>query len=101
MAWNANGLIHHQHELQPILDTKSTDVCLVSETHFTNQSFIRFRGYKLYHSIHPENIAKRGSAVIIKERISHYEEEKYKTEEIQATAVTIKTKHHLVTLTAV
>jgi hypothetical protein len=101
MAWNANGLMQHQQELQLILDTESMDVCLVSETHFTSQSFIRFRGYKVYHTIHPDNTAKGGSAELIREHISHYEKEKYETEEIQATAVTIKTKNHLVTLTAV
>jgi hypothetical protein len=101
MAWNASGLMHHQQELQRILDTESIDVSLVSETHFTNQSFIRFRGYKVYHTIHPDNTAKGGSAVIIKEHIPHCEAEKYETEEIQATAVTVKTKSHLVTLTVV
>jgi hypothetical protein len=36
MAWNANGLMHQQQELQLILDIESIDVCLVPETHFTN-----------------------------------------------------------------
>jgi len=94
MAWNANGLLQHQQELQVVLDTEKVDVCLVSETHFTKQSYIKFRGYKVYHTIHPENSAKGGSAVIIKENIHHHEETKYETEGIQATSVCIKTRNY-------
>ena len=94
MAWNANGLLQHQQELQAVLDTEKLDVCLISETHFTNQSFIKFRGYKVYHTTHPENTAKGGSAVITKDSIHHYEETKYEREEIQATTVCIKTKEY-------
>jgi exonuclease III len=58
MAWNANGLLQHQQELQAVLDIQKADVCLVSETHFTKQSYIKFRGYEVYHTIHPENSAR-------------------------------------------
>lgn len=101
MAWNANGLLQHQQELQAVLDIEKVDVCLISETHFTRQSFIKFRGYKVYHTIHPENTAKGGSAVIIKENIQHYEEAKYDTEEIQATAVSIKTRNYSIVVAGI
>ena len=94
MAWNANGLLQHQQELQVVLDTEKVDVCLVSETHFTKESYIKFGGCKLYHSIHPENSAKGGSAVIIKENNHHHEETKYETEGIQVTSVCIKTRNY-------
>ena len=54
MAWNANGLQQHQQELQAVLDMEKVDVCLVSETHFTRQSYIKFRGYKVYTTTHPK-----------------------------------------------
>lgn len=92
MLWNANGLLRHQEELQAVLINDDIDVCLISETHFTNQSFIKFRGYKVYHTLHPENAAKGGSAVVIKENILHHQELEYKTEELQATSVSITTK---------
>jgi len=57
------------------------------------------RGYRVYHSIHPGNSARGGSAVIIKENIIHYEEEKYEKEEIQATMVRIKMKNYFITVT--
>ena len=43
-----------QQELQAVLDIEKVDVCLISETHFTKQSYIKFRGYKVYHTIHLE-----------------------------------------------
>jgi len=94
MSWNANGLLQHQQELQVVLETEKVDVCLISETHFTKQSFIKFRGYKVYHTIHPANSAKGGSVVIIKETIHHYEETKYETEGIQDMAVRIKARNY-------
>ena len=91
MEWNANGLLQHQHELQVILCSENIDICLISETHLTKESFIRFKNYSTYHSIHPANTARGGSAVIIKNNIKHFEEEKYVTYDIQATVVTIET----------
>lgn len=101
MEWNANGLLNHQQELQAVLDIDNVDVCLIAETHFTNQSFIKFKGYKVYHTIHPDNDAKGGSAVIIKDNILHHVEIEYRTEEIQATAVSIKTKNYQVIVSAI
>jgi exonuclease III len=74
MSWNANGLLNHQQELQATLDINRIVVCLISETHFTKQTFIKFRGYKLYHTTHPGNAARGGSAVIVKDNICHNEE---------------------------
>jgi exonuclease III len=76
MACNANGLLQHEQELQAVLDTEKADVCLISETHFTKQSYIKFRGYKVYHTTYPRNSARGGSAVIINENIQHHEETK-------------------------
>jgi exonuclease III len=98
--WNASGLVQHQQKLQAVLDTEKVDVCLLSETHFTKQS-IKFRGYKVYHIIHPANSAKGGSAVIIKETIHHYEETKYETEGIQATAVGINARNYSIVLAGI
>ena len=101
MTWNANGLQQHQQELQAVLDTEKVDVCLVSETHFTRQSYIMFRGYKVYHTTHPKNTARGGSAVIINENIQHYEETKYEMEEIQATAVCIKARNYSIVVAGI
>jgi endonuclease/exonuclease/phosphatase family metal-dependent hydrolase len=80
---------------------KKMDVCLVSETHFTKQSYIKFRGYKVYHTTHPENSARGGNAVIINENIRHHEETKYETDGIQATAVCIKARNCSIVVAAI
>jgi exonuclease III len=70
MECNANGLLQHQHEFQVILCTENIDICLIAETHFTKESFIRFQNYTTYQAIHPANTARGGSAIIIKKQYS-------------------------------
>lgn len=89
-TWNANGLLKRREEIQIFLNTQKIDVCLISETHFTKQNYLNIRGYKLYHTIHPQNQARGGSAILIKENINHYEEQHLQNEEIQLTIVGIK-----------
>lgn len=101
IAWNANGLLKHKQELQAVLDIEKIDICLISETHFTRQSFIRFKNYKIYHTIHPDNDAKGGSAVIIRDSIQHYEDLKYQTEAIQATAVKLQTEKYSISVVGI
>jgi hypothetical protein len=97
MPWNPNGLLNHQPELQVILDINKIDMYLISETHFTKQSFIKFRGYTVYHTPHPGNAARGVSAVIVKNNIYHNEEVKFEAEDIQATTLNIKTKKYSIT----
>lgn len=100
LEWNANGLMQHQQEGQAVLDIEKIDVCFISETHFTKESYIKFKRFKAYHTIHPDNAAKGGSAIIIKESIIEHQEMGYQTKEIQATSVNIRTKSHEVIITA-
>ena len=94
MSWNANELLNHQQELQAILDINKLDACLISETNFTKQPFIKFTGYKVHRATHPGNAARVGSAIIVKENIYHNEEVKIEAEDIQAMALNIKTKKY-------
>lgn len=64
LAWNVNGLLQHKQELQMYLDTKKIDVCLISETHFINQNYLKLKGYQVYCTNHPSNSARGGSAII-------------------------------------
>ena len=92
MSWNANGLQSRQNELQVALDINNIDLCLLSETHLTAQSYITFKGYRTYHTTHPDNKARGGSAILVKESIHHHEEPKFEERDIQATAITVSTK---------
>jgi len=45
-ASNACGLIQRRHELQMFLDIQKIDICLISETHFTKQAYVKIEGYQ-------------------------------------------------------
>lgn len=101
MLWNANGLKKHQRELEVLLSEEKVDVCLISETHFTKESFIKFKNYELYHTIHPHNTARGGSAVIIRKNLKHHEEDKLSVEEFQATTVRVTANSQSLLITSV
>ena len=100
MAWNANGLIKHKDELEHLLNERRIDICLISETHLTTQTYTTFNGYNMYCANHPLNNARGGSAVIIKKSIDHHEEEKTNTAEFQATTIIIKLNNYDLSITA-
>lgn len=101
MTWNANGLIRRKNELKVVLEVNNIDICLVSETHFTRDSYCKIGGYKLYHALHPSNKARGGSAVIIKENFSHHEFAKIETEMFQICAIEVKMASYSTTLASI
>lgn len=90
MTWNANGLLQHKDDLLAILIEHKIDVCLISETHFTKESYFKIRGYKTYHAIHPNNSARGGSAVIVREELNHHEFTKIELCEFQSISIKVK-----------
>ena len=70
-VWNANGLVHHKLELDQFLSRLDIDIMLVSETDFTNQSFMRFHNYEMYPTNHLAGTARGGTAILIKKSIKH------------------------------
>ena len=101
VTWNANGLSQHTLEIQAYLKSEDIDILLVSETHFTKKSFIRIPNYKVYHTLHPDGSAHGGTAVIIKNKISHFEATHYCTNEIQATNIVVEDTKGYITMSAV
>lgn len=93
IAWNINGLKTRKTELQVILELINVDVCLINETHLTDQDYCKIKGYCFYHTVHPSNNARGGSGIFIKEHLKHYEDFKIQTESIQLTSITVQTKH--------
>lgn len=100
LQWNTNGLLQHQQELLVTLQTQKIDICLIAETHLTRQSFIKLQGYQIYHAIHPQNSARGGAAVAVKNSILHWEREKIETEEIQCASISVKTKKYTLNIAA-
>ena len=84
-----------------MVDQKTrVDVCLISEIHFTRESYIKLRGFDVYHAMHLNNCARGGSAVIRNE-ISHHEHIKIEKEEFQVTLVKTKTTSSIITAAAI
>lgn len=94
MLWNSNGLQKHIKSLQLVLQQRNIDICLISETHFTRETYVNIKNYQIYHTIHPQNRARGGSAVVIKKSIKHYVHDRLQTDEFQATIITVETKTH-------
>lgn len=90
ITWNANGLVKRKLEFENFLTSESIDVALISETHLTTNTAIQFRNYSMYRSDHPSGSSRGGAAVIIKNKIQHYEIPGWKTEEFQIAAINIQ-----------
>lgn len=74
---------------------------LISETHFTKQSFARINGYDIYSTNHPAGTARGGTAIIIKSNIKHVVLNSYSENFLQSTAIQIYDKHGGINLASV
>jgi hypothetical protein len=99
--WNANGLAQHALELQLFLSSRNTDIMLLYETHFTQNSYLKIPNYTLYHTTHPAGTARGGSAIIIKNTIRHHSLTNYSRDYLQATSVLVEDSVGYLTITAV
>ncbi|WP_333765295.1 endonuclease/exonuclease/phosphatase family protein, partial [Streptomyces sp. IBSBF 2390] len=91
VTWNANGILTKLSAFEVILNSQNIDICLLTETHFTNEhkNVLKLKNYKVYSAIFPENTPRGGSSLIIKDTIDHFEFGKVETNEIQMTIVQI------------
>ena len=100
MTWNANGLSQRAHELDLFLKTNSIDVALISETHFSQRSFIKITGYTAYWTTHPSERARGGTAIFIKQNIVHFMQEEIREAYMQGTIVAVKFRSSVVNICA-
>lgn len=89
LLFNANGLKNHVNELQFVLHNKRIDLALITETHFTQHSYIHIPGYKLVRANHPDNTAHGGVAILIKSTIIFQTLPNYCYDHLQSCAVLI------------
>lgn len=99
--WNANGIKNHVPEISLFLSVNKIDVLLVSESHATEQTFIKIPYYTVYFANHPDGTAHAGSAVVIKSTIKHHILESHITNKIQATILKLETFSWPLTIAAV
>jgi hypothetical protein len=71
--------------------------------YFGNALYARIilRGYEVYHTAHPSNCARGGSAIIVKTGLSHHEDVKIEKEEFQVNSVTLRTSAGAITVAAI
>jgi len=99
--WNANGLSSHPLELQAFLDMHKIDIALISETHFKSRTVFRLPHYTVFHSIHPDDTAHGGAAVIIRSSLRHHEHLRIQTPELQAITLHLEALPWPLTVSAV
>ena len=66
---------------------KTRDILLISETHFTTESYFKIPQYNIYFTNHSDGNAHAGTAVIDKQTLSRYELPKYEEGFLQASGV--------------
>lgn len=98
--WNANGLAQHSQELRTFIILHKLDVMLISETHFTNMTTFTITGYTTYSTNSPDGRAHGGSALIIKNSISHHSLPVYQSDKFQATSVCVNDRFGYLNLSA-
>ena len=96
----AIGLHKYKKELEVVLETEKIDVCSTAETHFTNESYFKIKNFEIYHTIHPVNCARGGSAVIVRSSIKHHEDVETSSDMFQTTSVIIETDNFPLCLTS-
>jgi exonuclease III len=99
--WNANGLSSRRMELQTFLDMHKINIALISETHFTSRTVFRLPRYSVSHTIHPDDTAHGGAAVIIRSSLRHHKHLRLHTNELQAIAARLETLPWPLTVSAV
>ena len=99
VLWNANGLAQHVEEVKNYIQNQKSDM-LISETHFTKESYFKIPNYTIYDT-HPHGIARGGIAIIIKNGIKHHLHGQHNLEHVQATSVTIEDWLGALTIAAV
>jgi hypothetical protein len=77
---------------------------LISDTHFTEQSYLKLPSHTIYHTNHPAGTAQGGTAIIIKNSIQHQQLNNYSQDSqyfLQATSVSVEDSVSILTISAV
>ncbi|KAL1122041.1 hypothetical protein AAG570_003447 [Ranatra chinensis] len=101
LLWNCNGLNPHRNELDIFLHDQRIDVALLTETHFTNRSHCHITDYVTYRTDHPDCTAHGGTAILVRQQLSHHVGPSIALEPLQSTAVQLHTFPFPITLAAV
>lgn len=101
VTWNANGLHKHLSELRLFLHNENIDLCLISESHNTKETYINIEGYQKYNANHPQNKARGGVTIFVKNNIKHHEYSRIELEELQVITVSVKINNKDCTISSI
>jgi len=101
ILFNANGLKNHALELETVLNNKRIDIALVTETHFTNYSYIHIPGYTLIKANHPDNTAHGGVAIFVKSTLVFHPLPNFCFDFLQSCAIRLNVNNTSFTIAAV
>lgn len=87
VTWNANGILAKVPTFEVLLNSQDIDICLLTETHLTNNNYLVLRNYTVYNAICPGNTARGGSSLLVKKTIDHFELAKVENTEIQMCSI--------------
>jgi exonuclease III len=99
--WNAKGLLQHKDEVTLFLKEQHRDILLITETHFTAESYFKIPNFRVYSTTHPDGTSHGGTVILIKQTIDHYELQKYEKNHLQATSIKVRTFLYDLTISAV
>jgi hypothetical protein len=71
---------------------------LISETHFTEKSYLKFPNYTVYHTNHPTGTARGETAIIIKNSVKYHQLNNYSQDFLQAIIVSVENSVCLITV---
>lgn len=101
VTWNANGICQHIAELEIFLKTNKIDICLISETHLAKNQIVKVANFNFYHTPHPSDTARGGSAIIINKNIQHYMEPAVGNHTMQVATISINIRHKQLKVSAI
>ncbi|GBL85569.1 hypothetical protein AVEN_34719-1 [Araneus ventricosus] len=87
--WNACGITGKMHDFRAFVDEHTPDLILLQETKLKNNKGIYLPNYLLYRNDGPQNPASGGTAIFVKNNISHNEIFISNLSNISATILTI------------
>ena len=73
LIWNAKGLTRRVLELKQFIKIHNIDIILISETHFTSNSFIEIPNYDVFTTNHPSGKGHGGTSIKIRKSIKSSE----------------------------
>ena len=73
----------------------------MSETHFTSRTVFKIPRYTVCHTIHPDDTAHGGAAVILRSSIRHHELPHYQPDKLQAATIQLDARPWPLTISAI